>query len=199
MELQLTFLWLWLLLHLTLAADFLDVLKGDGFGGAKKRLVVNRIGQCPGHKNLPIYFTDFKVSQYNATNYVVNGEVIFKEDFPNGWTGSATVKRCDDFSAAANCRPFLNNIANTDVCTLLAASDAMYTRYFDKMVPKPQCPFKKGSYILKDQLVEDDVARFLPGSGSTYWEVRSSGKIGDRMVLCFILQLNSRPRKTKES
>ncbi|EAT48841.1 AAEL000117-PA [Aedes aegypti] len=181
------------------AADFLDILTGDGFKGVpSKRLVIHRIGQCPGQKNLPIYFPDFKVSQHNKTDYVVNGEVIFREDFPNGWTGSASVKKCDDFSSAANCRPFLNNIANTDVCTLLSIPNTVYAKYLDMMVPRPKCPFKKGTYVLKDQRVEDEMARFLPGAGNTYWEVRSSGKVGDRTVLCFILQLNARPKR-KES
>ncbi|XP_029732468.2 uncharacterized protein LOC109413847 [Aedes albopictus] len=185
-----------LLIHGSTGADFLDILSGDGFQGTSgKRLVIHRIGQCPGQKNLPIYFPDFKVTQHNKTTYTVNGEVIFREDFPNGWTGSASVKKCDDFNSATNCRPFLNSIANMDVCSMLGLSTAVYARYLDRMEPRPKCPFRKGTYVLKDQLVEDDMARFLPGAGNTYWEVKSSGKIGDRTVLCFILQLNARPKR----
>lgn len=195
----LTICWL-ISIQSILAADFMDVLKGDGFGmGVKKRLVVHRIGQCLGHKNLSIYMPDFQIAPYNRTHYAVNGEVIFHEDFPNGWTASATVKKCDSFSASANCRPFLSNIANTDVCNMLAATDAIYGRYMSNISPKAQCPFRKGTYVVKDQIVEDETTRLLPGSGNTYWEVKSTGKVGDRMVLCFIIQLNSRPKKTKES
>ncbi|XP_062541101.1 uncharacterized protein LOC134209133 [Armigeres subalbatus] len=187
-------------LYESTASDFLTILGGgDGIGGPSKRMVINRIGQCPGQKDLPIYFDDFKITQYNKTNYVVNGEVTFREDFPKGWTGSAVVKKCDDFSSAANCRPFLNNIASTDLCTLLNIPNAMYMKYLNRMTPIPRCPFKKGTYVVKDQLVEDELTRFLPGSGNTYWEARSTGKIGDRMVMCFIIQVNVRPKRSKTS
>ncbi|XP_058828479.1 uncharacterized protein LOC131688296 [Topomyia yanbarensis] len=182
------------------AANIADILKVNTFGqSGKKRVVVHRVGQCLGHKNLPIFFPDFSVSQYNRSHYVVNGEVIFNEDFPNGWEPTATVRRCDGFHASASCRPFLDNMVSSNVCGMLAVADAIYSRYLTAVDPKPQCPFRKGTYVVKDQVIYDDMAKFLPGTGSTYWEIKSTGMVGDRMVLCFSVQLNVRPKKQKAS
>ncbi|XP_058456890.1 uncharacterized protein LOC131434250 [Malaya genurostris] len=186
--------------YLVSAINIADISKLDTFGqSVKKRLVVHRIGQCIGKKDLPIYFSDFTTSQYNSSHYVVNGEVLFNEDFPHGWEPTTIVKRCDGFHASASCRPFLDNMVVSNLCSMLAVTDSMYSIYMSAMEPKIQCPFKKGTYVMKNQLVYDDVAKFLPGSGSTYWEIKSWGKIGNRMVMCYVVQLNVRPKKLKAS
>ena len=37
--------------------------------------------------------------------------------------------------------------------------------------------------------------RYMPGSGTTYWEVEINGKVKNQLVLCIIVQLNVRPKK----
>ncbi|XP_053686968.1 uncharacterized protein LOC128736508 [Sabethes cyaneus] len=180
------------------AMNLFDILKGEDSGQPVKRVVVHRVGQCVGKKDLPIYLPDFWVTQHNRSHNLLNGVIVVREDFPNGWQPTASVKKCDSFQASASCRPFLDNLASSDACSLLAASDAVYAKYMSSIEPKLRCPLRKGNYTVK-QLIYDDVTRFMPGAGSTYWEVRSTGKIGDRMVVCFVIQLNVRPRKAKGS
>ncbi|XP_055533208.1 uncharacterized protein LOC129723188 [Wyeomyia smithii] len=185
-------------ISLAYGAKVFDILKGPDSGQPNKRIVVHRVGQCVGKKDLPIYLPDFWVTQHNSSHYVLNGVIMVREDFPKGWQPTASVKKCDGFQASASCRPFLDNLASSDVCSMLSASDAMYAKYISSIEPKLRCPFLKGNYTVKQQIY-DEVARFLPGSGSTFWEVRNTAKIGDRMIACFIIQLNARPRKVRGS
>nr|XP_029732484.1 uncharacterized protein LOC115268540 [Aedes albopictus] len=170
-------------------------------GIGKKKLVVHRVGQCPGQKNLPIFVPDMRVAPYNATNMAVSGVIEFREDFPNGWDVSATVKKCDDFRSSASCRPYLNNIANSDQCMLLRiGGEMMWMKYLNSISPKAICPFRKGNYTYGETLVDDDWssmydAGYMPGSGTTYWEVEINGKVKNQLVLCIIVQLNVRPKK----
>ncbi|XP_055604128.1 uncharacterized protein LOC129752366 [Uranotaenia lowii] len=179
------------------AALSIDILGTIGSIGVQKRLVIHRIGQCVDQKDLPVFMPDFQVTQYNKTQTLVSGDVYFHEDFPNGWKASVTVKNCDDFRPSATCRPFLDNIADSDICTLLAASDTIYGSYLSYVRPKARCPLLKGNYTVRNQPVEDDTTRFLPGSGITYWDARIVGMVGERMVSCFVLQVIARPKKVR--
>ncbi|XP_035785363.1 uncharacterized protein LOC118463121 [Anopheles albimanus] len=161
----------------------------------KRRVIVKRAGQCLGQKELPIFLPDMRIAAYNRTHSTIAGEVIFREDFPDGWSSGATIRKCDDLHDSSNCRPFLGNLANTDACTLLADSEAMYARYYATIQPKPVCPFRKGVYNVSEQLIDDGVSRFLPGAGSTFWEVRITGKQDNRLVMCIVMRLNVRPRR----
>lgn len=126
----------------------------------KKKLVVHRVGQCPGQKHLPIFVPDMRIGPYNATNNAVSGTIEFREDFPNGWDVSATVKKCDDFRSSASCRPHLNNIANSNQCMLLRlGGDMMWMKYLKSISPKPECPFRKGNYTYGETLVDDDLVK----------------------------------------
>lgn len=198
MKLQLVSFMLVIGIKLTspVALNFLDVLKGNT--GPTRRLIIHRIGQCIGQKNLSIFFTDFTVSKYNRTKYVLNGESYIHETFPKGWENLMAVKKCEDFSSTGSCRPYFNGMLPGDMCSLLAAGNTLYTRYLEKVSPKPQCPFKKGTYVLKDQLIEDEFTRFYPGAGNDHWETKFSGKVGDRIVMCFVVQMSMRPIKGRD-
>ncbi|XP_065086715.1 uncharacterized protein LOC135708537 [Ochlerotatus camptorhynchus] len=161
----------------------------------KKKLVVHRVGQCLGKKDLPIFAPDMRIAPYNATNNAVSGIIEFREDFLNGWDVSASVKKCDDFRASDSCRPFLNNLANSNQCMMLGLSDMMWMKYLTNMSPKAECPFRKGIYTYGETLVDDNLVKYMPGSGHSHWEVEITGKVKNRQVLCIIMQLHVRPKK----
>ncbi|XP_055604135.1 uncharacterized protein LOC129752372 [Uranotaenia lowii] len=161
-----------------------------------KKLVIHRAGQCVGYKNLPIYLPDMRVEPYNSTlkQMAVSGYTVFREDFPNGWKVSVSIKKCDDFRATANCRAVLNNIANSDACTLLRVG-AMYMKYMENMKPKMACPFRAGNYTYEKTLVDDDLIRFMPGSGKTFWDIEVIGRVKERIVTCIQLQFKVIPKR----
>ncbi|XP_052873689.1 uncharacterized protein LOC128279009 [Anopheles cruzii] len=176
--------------------DFFSMLPSAPGGVGRKKLFITRVGQCVGKKNLPIYLPDMRIAPYNRTNYVVSGELHFRENLPD-YKLSVMVKQCDDIRATINCRPFLNNIANSDGCGLLRATGTMYNVYMRNFQPKLQCPFWNGTYIMGETLVDDNLVKYLPGSGSTFWEVRMTGRVKERMIFCVVMQLNVRPKKSK--
>ncbi|XP_062541103.1 uncharacterized protein LOC134209135 [Armigeres subalbatus] len=162
----------------------------------KKKLIVHRVGQCPGQKHLPIFLPDMRVAPINATNSAVSGIIEFREDFPNGWDVSATVKKCDDFRSAESCRTHLNNMANTNQCMLLRlGADMMWMKYLKSISPKPMCPFRKGNYTYGETLVDDELVKYMPVPGNSNWEVEITGKAKNQLVLCIILQFQVRPKK----
>ncbi|XP_053674578.1 uncharacterized protein LOC128724881 [Anopheles nili] len=180
------------------AQDIFSILKPDlPFGSAyRKKLFITRIGQCGGKKNLPVFVPDMRIASYNRSSYVVSGEINFRENIPEGYRLSVAVKQCDDIRATVNCRPFLNNIANTDGCALLRATGTMYNEYLGNFQPELKCPFKNGTYVLRETLVDDGLVKYLPGSGSTYWDVRMTGRMKERMIFCVVMQMNVRPKKS---
>ncbi|XP_058123010.1 uncharacterized protein LOC131294023 [Anopheles ziemanni] len=179
-----------------LGQDIFGILPQGPIGPiGHKKLFISRVGQCVGKKNLPVYVPDMRIAAYNRTAYVVSGEVHFREDILNGYRLSVTVRKCDDIRATIGCRPFLNNIANTDGCALLSASGAMYHVYLRNFRPELQCPFHNGTYVMSETLVDDGLIKYLPGSGRTFWEVRMTGRIKERMMFCVVMQLNVRPKK----
>ncbi|XP_049542635.1 uncharacterized protein LOC125955545 [Anopheles darlingi] len=161
----------------------------------RRKLFITRVGQCLGKKNLPIYVPDMRIAAHNRTAYVVSGEVQFRENFLDGYKLSVVVKQCDDMRATINCRPFLNNNANSDGCGLLSAAGTMYTVYLRNFKPKLQCPFWNGTYVMGETLVDDGLVKYLPGAGSTFWEVRMTGRVKERMIFCVVMHLNVRPKR----
>ncbi|XP_035913981.1 uncharacterized protein LOC118512930 [Anopheles stephensi] len=178
------------------AQDIFSILKpGNPLGTiGRKKLFVTRVGQCVGKKNLPVYVPDMRITAYNRTSYVVSGEAHFREDVPQ-YRLSVAIKQCDDIRATVNCRPFLSNIVNADGCALLQASGAMYNEYLQKFQPPLKCPFWNGTYVMGATLVDDALVKYLPGSGSTFWEVRMTGRVKERLMFCVVMQLNVRPKK----
>uniref|UniRef100_A0A182KCW6 Uncharacterized protein n=1 Tax=Anopheles christyi TaxID=43041 RepID=A0A182KCW6_9DIPT len=178
---------------LNAAQDVFSILKpvGNPLGsGIRKKLYVTRVGQCAGKKNLPVYVPDMRIAAYNRTNYAVSGEAYFREDIPS-YRLSVAIKQCDDIRATINCRPFLSNIVNTDGCALLQATGTMYNEYLKKFRPPLRCPFWNGTYVMEPTLVDDGLVKYLPGSGSTYWEVRMTGRVKERLMYCIVMQLNN--------
>ncbi|XP_052895848.1 uncharacterized protein LOC128303036 [Anopheles moucheti] len=176
--------------------DIFSILKpGSPLGSVgRKKLFVTRVGQCVGKKNLPVYVPDMRITAHNRTNYVVSGEVQFRENIP-AYRLSVAVKQCDDIRTTVNCRPFLSNIVNTDGCALLQASGTMYNEYLQNFQPPLKCPFFNGTYVMGRTLVDDGLVKYLPGSGSTFWEVRMTGRVKERLMFCIVMQLNVRPKK----
>uniref|UniRef100_A0A182J5E4 MD-2-related lipid-recognition domain-containing protein n=1 Tax=Anopheles atroparvus TaxID=41427 RepID=A0A182J5E4_ANOAO len=142
--------------------DIFGILPSSSIGQiGNKKLFVTRVGQCVGKKNLPVYVPDMRISAHNRTAHFVSGEVHFREDILHGYRLSVTVRKCDDIRATIGCRPFLNNIANTDGCALLRASGAMYHVYLRNFRPELQCPFWNGTYVMGETLVDDGLVNIF--------------------------------------
>lgn len=50
-------------------------------------IVVHDVAQCPGKPNLPVFVSDFKIEQRNKSEYYMSGDLVFKENFNNGFKG----------------------------------------------------------------------------------------------------------------
>uniref|UniRef100_A0A182UKT1 MD-2-related lipid-recognition domain-containing protein n=1 Tax=Anopheles melas TaxID=34690 RepID=A0A182UKT1_9DIPT len=178
-------------------ADVLRMFDGasllNGFGA--RRVIPKRFGQCPGQEELPIFMPDMRIGSYNRTHSSAAGEVVLRQDFPNGWSVEITVKQCDNLQEPASCRTFLGPISHNDICAWLAANEATYAKHYAVVSPKPLCPFRKGVYNVTEHVITDELSNYLPGVGSTFWEIKTTGRAKNRQVLCTVAQFNIRPRK----
>ncbi|XP_055630877.1 uncharacterized protein LOC129771351 [Toxorhynchites rutilus septentrionalis] len=94
-----------ILSHLAKGYDFSDVIKGiDQLKMPNKYIVVNRIGQCVGFKNATIAASEFRITRFNKSYTLVNGELTFHDDFPDGYDIAIQLNNCDDFKSPASCR-----------------------------------------------------------------------------------------------
>uniref|UniRef100_A0A182SRN8 Uncharacterized protein n=1 Tax=Anopheles maculatus TaxID=74869 RepID=A0A182SRN8_9DIPT len=132
---------------------------------------------------------------HNRTHTTIAGEIVFREDFPTGWAVELSVKQCPVLQEPSGCRLFLSQLRHSDICAWLASKESSYGKYYSAISPKPKCPFRQGLYNVAERLVDDEASKYLPGVGSTFWEITITGSQKDRQVLCIVVQLNIRPRK----
>lgn len=184
-----------IIIDLVAGYDFMDVIKGVD-QTHNKYMIVNRIGQCIGFKNTTITLPDFRIVRYNKTYTVVNGEIIYYENFPKGYDIAIQVNKCEDFSSPTSCRRFMD-LPQIDACVLFGGSKSVFSLLVAEFVPKIQCPIKKGTYVLRDNVPENGLVGLLPGSGKTAWELKFTSKHNDRQIMCFVILVSVRPLRTK--
>lgn len=57
------------------------------------QLVIVNLTQCDGHENLPVYVQPMDIIQEGRNDYFIKGNILFKENFTNGFKGSDFIRR----------------------------------------------------------------------------------------------------------
>ena len=120
----------------------------------RSSLFVNRIGQCKGYEDLPVYIPDCRIAQLNATHYVTSGFLVFRKDFAGNLTGSVWIEQCN---STGHCKPFTRPIIFPDACGYLEAVDPAIVSIQNHFDPSFRCPFRTGIYRFNDGITDSVV------------------------------------------
>lgn len=103
---------MWAILQFSLSLFvFIQTITGDGritvlkdWTGGKQVVVLN-ITQCQGHPDLAVFIPPMKIIQEGKNDYFIDGEIIFKQDFLNGFSGDFSFIFCS-FLTNSKCNYF---------------------------------------------------------------------------------------------
>ncbi|GAB0091726.1 uncharacterized protein DMENIID0001_065910 [Sergentomyia squamirostris] len=184
------------LLFLATLTSVRDVRAADA---GDRRLILTYMGQCQGKENIPVYLPDFKIEQANRNQYFMSGDIVVRESFPRGFHLSIDVKKCTNPSVPDSCKTFLNNLATSDICTMLELPLPSYSSFVRSLNPPLKCPIRQTTYRMDNFQVEDSLTKYMPVSNSvSYWNVTIKGRQEKREIACIVFQMYSRPM-TKQS
>uniref|UniRef100_A0A1B0GQ46 Uncharacterized protein n=1 Tax=Phlebotomus papatasi TaxID=29031 RepID=A0A1B0GQ46_PHLPP len=132
-----------------------------------------------------------KIEQANRNQYFMSGDIEVREPFPKGFNIFIDVKQCSNPSVADSCKTFLNNLATTDICTMLDIPMPSYVNFVRLIKPPFKCPIQEAVYHIENFQVEDSLTRYMPASKSImYWNVTMKGRRAKRDIACFNFQMH---------
>lgn len=120
----------------------------------RSALYVNRIGQCRGFENLPVYISDCRIAQLNTTHYVSSGMMVFRKSYEGNLSGSVWIEQCN---STGHCKPFTRTIVFEDACDYLEAVDPVIVSIQNHFIPPFRCPFRAGIYRYNDAITDNMV------------------------------------------
>lgn len=160
--------------------------------------------QCPGRVDLPIMGLNFTLDRINRTQNYLNGDIVMKESFPTGFKGihhrirsitqdncttipvNVNIKSCEDMTDKSTCKPFLNQIATSELCLLLKKPLPSYRTFIRSMSPALQCPLRNTTYQIRNFQVPNELAKYMQRSSKRiYYFNRISGTKNGREIVCF--------------
>ncbi|XP_055687507.1 uncharacterized protein LOC129792462 [Lutzomyia longipalpis] len=159
-----------------------------------RKLIFTYMGQCKGKEDLPVYLPDFKIEQANRNQYFMSGDIVVREPYPRGFSIFIDIKKCSNPSVADSCKTFLNNMATSDICTMLDLPLPSYSTFVRSLKPPLKCPIKQTTYHMDSFEVEDSLTKYMPVSRSiSYWNVTIKARQDKKEVACISFQMHSRP------
>ncbi|XP_018578698.1 uncharacterized protein LOC108916870 isoform X1 [Anoplophora glabripennis] len=176
--------WLSLLLQFWL---FIQIYSGRSSFRPKTVRIYQFKGICPGHEDIPVYYSDIEVVNINRT-FRVSLKANIRSDINNDMKLWLFLSRCNSRDALDSCETY-NTIKINHFCKILNGENMPWTDAVRKFSPPLRCPLKKGVYEFKNSTFDGSAFNRFPVL-NWYWKVLVNIKdeITDELLQCATLE-----------
>lgn len=139
------------------------------YGHTASQVVINNVSNCHDSEAYPMYFKSMEIIRQGRNKYVINGEIIVRENIPvSGVSGKRSVQRilkilillwvlllvyadikiCDDTHDNDTCTTLWDSktAVALNLCSFLRIIDIPLSNMFKNAQPSMLCPIRRGSF-----------------------------------------------------
>ncbi|KAF6215069.1 hypothetical protein GE061_009818 [Apolygus lucorum] len=156
-----------------------------GFVNSKTKVVRTvQIKEYVGcNMELPFHQEGITVNMTGKGLITMNGHLDIDETVGNLTQVSVNVEKCRSVADKSSCE-FFAAASYDSPCQMVVARGMLWTPTFDRIQPRLTCPFKKGSYVLKESSLDASLLSKLIKPGD-FWRATLKLFVGKRLVSCF--------------